>query len=88
MGALTKDAAARNKNRKEQIEKIESEQVGFLTKFRNLTQTILPGITETDTDKPLERAYQLLESVMSNLQEQLQARKDEKKGETFVLLRH
>ena len=57
MGALTKEAAARNKNIKEQIDKLEAEQVEFLTKCRNLTQTVLPGITETDTKKPLERSY-------------------------------
>ena len=69
----------RNQNRKEQIDKLEEEQVEFLTKFRNLTQTILPGEKETDSDKPLERAYQLLESVVSNLQTQLHAKKDDKK---------
>ena len=77
----------RNQNRKEQIEKLEVEQVEFLTKCRNLTQTILPGAKQTDTKKPLERAYQLLKSVVSNLQTQLQAKKDEKKEETSVLLR-
>ena len=46
------------------------------------------GITETDTDKPLERAYQFLESVVSNLQSQMQAKKDEQKGETSALLIH
>ena len=51
-------------------------------------QTILPGATEIDTEKPLERAYQLLESVMSKLQTQLQAKKNDKKEETYVLLRH
>ena len=69
----------RNQNRKEQIDKLEAEQVKFLTKCRNLTQTILPGAKETVTEKPLERAYQLLESVVSNLQTQLQANKDEQK---------
>ena len=60
MGALTKEAATRNQNRKEQIKKLEAEQVELLTKCRNLTQTVIPGITEIDIDKPLERTYQLL----------------------------
>ena len=67
LGALTKEATTRSQKRQEQLDKIKKEQVEFLTKCRNLTQTFLPGENETDTDKPLERAYQLLESVMSNL---------------------
>ena len=65
---LTTGTTTRNQSRKEQIEKLKVEQVEFLTKCSNLTQTILLETTKTDTDKPLERAYQLLESVMSNLQ--------------------
>ena len=55
--ALTKDVAVRNQSRKEQIEKLKSEQIEFLTKFSNLTHTVLLGANETDTNKPLERAY-------------------------------
>ena len=44
-------------------------------------------MAETDTEKPLERAYQLFESVMSNLQRQLQIKRNEQNEETFVLLR-
>ena len=66
--ALNKEAATRNQSRREKIEKIQAYQVEFLTKCRNLTQTVLPRITETNTDKPLERAYQLLDNVVSNLQ--------------------
>ena len=88
MGTLNKEVAIRNQSRREKIEKIQAKQVEFLSEYMNLTQTVLPGITEINTDKPLERAYQLLESVVSNLQTQLQAKKDEQKGETFVLLRH
>ena len=43
----------------------------------NLTQTVLPGATETDTNKPLERAYQLLKIIVSNLNTQLQTKKEE-----------
>ena len=88
LGALTKEATMRNKNRKEHIEKLEAKQLEFLTKCGNLTQTILPGEKEAETNKPLERSYQLLESVMSNLQTRLQTKKDEKKEETSALLRH
>ena len=44
-------------------------------------------MAETDTNKPLEKLYQLFESVMSNLQMQLQIKKDEEKEKTYVLLR-
>ena len=87
MEALNKEARIRKERKQEQIEKLKTEQIEFLTKCRNLTQTILPGATETDTDKPLERAYQLFESIVSNLQTQLQTKKDEQVEETFVLLR-
>ena len=57
--------------------KLKSEKLEFLTKCRNLVPKIIPGAEETDTDKPLERAYQLFESVMSSLQTQLQEKKEE-----------
>ena len=41
----------------------------------------------TDTEKPLKRAYQLFESVMSNIQTQLQTKKEEKAEQTFVQLK-
>ena len=41
----------------------------------------------TNTNKPLERAYQLFESVMSNLQTQLQTKMEEQEEETCVLLK-
>ena len=58
-----------------------------MTKCRNLTHTVLPKANELDTNKPIERAYQLLESVVSNLQAQLQTKKEEQKEETSMLLR-
>ena len=45
------------------------------------------GATETDTDKPLEKAYQLFETVVSTLQAQLQLTKEYQKEETYRLLR-
>ena len=88
LGTLTKEASTRNQTRQERLEKLKTEQVEFPTKCRTLTKTVIPGPAETDTDKPLEKAYQLFESVVSNLQAQLQTKKEEKKEETSVLLRH
>ena len=86
LGALTKEATIRNQKRQEQFNKFKEEQVKFLTKCRNLTQMVVPGTTDTGTDKTMERAYQLFESRVSNLQAQLQAKKEDQKEETFVLL--
>ena len=85
--AITKEASNRNRTKQERIKKMKVEQVEFLAKCRTLTQTVLPGMAETDTDKPLEKAYQLFESVVSNLQTQLLIKRDKQKEETFVLLR-
>ena len=53
LGALNKEDVTRNQIRREKIEKDQAEQVEFLTKCRNLTQTVILGITKTDIDKPL-----------------------------------
>ena len=58
-----------------------------MTKCKSLNHTVLLEANETNTGKPLERAYQLLESVVSNLQVQLQAKKEEQKEETSMLFR-
>ena len=42
---------------------------------------------EADTDKPLEKAYQLLESVVLTLQSHLQNTKEDQIEETSRLLR-
>ena len=67
LGALTQEATTRIQSRKEQRDKLKEEQVKFLIKCRNLTHTVAPKENETDTDKPLEIAYQLLESVVLKL---------------------
>ena len=44
------------------------------------------GPIEIDTDKPLEREYQLFESMVSTLQVHIQETKEEQKEETARLL--
>ena len=44
------------------------------------------GPIKVDTDKPLERAYQLFESMVSTLQAHIQEKKEEQKEETARLL--
>ena len=46
----------------------------------------MPGPIEIDIDKPLERAYQLFESMVSTLQTHIQETKEEQKEETAQLL--
>ena len=49
-------------------------------------QSVIPGPTKVDTDKPLKKSYQLFESVVSMLQEQMQDTRQEQKEETTRLL--
>ena len=46
----------------------------------------MPGPIEIDTDKSLESAYQLFESMVSTLQAHIQETKKEQKEETARLL--
>ena len=52
-----------------------------------LTKIVIPGSVETNTEKPLEKEYQLFKSVAFTLQAQLQAKAEGKKEETSMLLR-
>ena len=46
----------------------------------------MPDPVEVDTDKPIERAYRLFESMVSSLKAQIQETKEEQKEETGRLL--
>ena len=90
IGKLLETLAIEAKTRNQQIFKElnnnEKEQVEFLNKFRSLVQTMIPRPVEVDTDKPLEKYYQLFESMGSVLQAQIQDTKEEQKEETIWLL--
>ena len=47
--------------------------------------TIPKGV---DTNKPLDKAYQLFESVVSSFKTQLQQKKEEQENENSVLLKN
>ena len=72
LGKLLKSLAievkTRSQTRRKELDNTEKEQVEFLLKCRNLTQSVIPGPMEGDTDKMLKKAYQLFESVVSTLQ--------------------
>ena len=65
---LAIEAKTRSQTRHKELNDIEKEQVKFLSKCRNLTQSVIPRPMEVDTEKPLEKEYQLFESVVSTLQ--------------------
>ena len=76
----------RSQNRRKELDDTERQQVEFLTKCRNLAQSMILGSTKVDTDKPLEKSYQLFESMVSTLHTQMQNTREEKKEETTRLL--
>ena len=84
---LATEVATRRKIRREQLDSIKKEQIEFLSNCRNLIQIVILGPLEANTDKPLEKAYQLFETVVSTLQAQLQLTKEDQKEETYRLLR-
>ena len=90
LGQLLKTPAVKENMRSEQrckeLNDKVTEQVDFLNKCRNLAHSIMPGPIEVDIDKPLERAYQLFESIVSALKAQIQETKEEQKEETARLL--
>ena len=75
------EAKTRSQTRCKELEDNEREQVKFLNKCRNLAQSMIPGPTEVITNKLLEKAYQLFESVVSELQTHMQNTKEKKKEE-------
>ena len=84
---LATDAAVRNQTKREQINNTKKEEIEFLTKCRSLIQIVISGPLEADTDKPLEKAYQLFESMVLTLQSHLQNTKEDQIEETSILLR-
>ena len=72
LGKLLETLATEEKTRSQirckELDDTEKEQVEFLLKCKNLTQSVIPRLMEVDIDKPLEKAYQLFDSVVSTLQ--------------------
>ena len=83
---LASKAKTRSQTRRKELDDTEKEQVEFLLKCRNLAQSVIPGPMEADTNKLLEKAYQMFQSMVSTLQVQMQITKEEQKEETSRLL--
>ena len=76
---LAVEARTRSQNRRKEINDNEREQVEFLNKCRNLAQLVILGPAEVDTDKLLEKEYQLFESVVSALKIKMPNTREEKR---------
>ena len=50
---LAVEAKARSQQRHKELDNKDKEQVEFLNKCRSLVQSVIPGLTEVDTDKLL-----------------------------------
>ena len=74
---LAIEAKTRSQTRRKELNDTKREQVEFLIKCRNLAQSVIPGSTEVDADKSLEKAYKLFESVVSALHTQMQNTEEE-----------
>ena len=61
---LAVEAKTRSEQRRKELDNKVEEQVEFLNKCIKLTQPVMPGPIAVDTDKLLERAYQLFESMV------------------------
>ena len=79
---LVSEAKTRSEKRNKELKDKNTEQVEFLDKCRNLAQSVTPGPIEIDTNRSLERAYQLFESMVLTLQAHIQETNEEQKEET------
>ena len=55
--SLAIEAKTRSENRCRELDENKKEQFEFLNKCRNLVQSVIPGLTEVDTNKLLEKDY-------------------------------
>ena len=83
---VAKEAKLRTVRKSKELTAKNAEEVEFLGKCRALAQTVIPRPVEVDTDRPLERAYQLFETMVSTVQARMQETKEEQKEETARLL--
>ena len=68
---LATEAKTRIHIRCKELDNSKNEQVEFLSKCRKLFQTVKTGPLKANTNKPLEKEYQLFESMVLTLQSHL-----------------
>ena len=86
--AIDQEYKHRRVEAKEQIEQLKTQKNAFLSKCERLAQKIITIAAGIDSKNPLDKAYLIVESVVSTLQEQLKKKRQEKVEENFVLLRN
>ena len=64
---VAKESKKRTDRKNKELVAKHAEEVEFLGRCRNLVQTMIPGPIDVDTDRPLERAYQLFETMVSTV---------------------
>ena len=62
--ALNRESRLRKERMKEQIEKLKTKPTEFITRCQDLARQVIPVPEGVDTNRPLEKSYQLFESVM------------------------
>ena len=65
---IYKDTIIQREKRKEQLQKINTEETKFLTNCENMARHFITIMKWVNTHKPLEKSYQLFESVVSKIQ--------------------
>ena len=60
---------------KEQTKKLEEKHKEFLTKCENLARQFVTIPAGAESDRPLNKAYENFESVMSSFQEKIKERR-------------
>ena len=83
---MAKESKKRTDRKNKELVSKNAEEFEFLGRCRALAQTVIPGPIEVDTDRPLERAYQLFETMVSTVQTRMQETQEEQKEETVRLL--
>ena len=83
---MAKESKKRTDRKNKELVAKNAEEVEFLGRCKALAQTVIPGPIEVDTDRPLERAYQLFETMVSTVQTRMQETKEEQKEEIVRLL--
>ena len=65
---INKESRIKREKTKEKLKKINTEQIEFLTKCENLAKQFIPIPEGANNNKPLNKAYHIFKSVVSNIQ--------------------
>lgn len=88
---LLEDAAFRvqrchRQESNDQLLQLQNERATFLAKCEKLAQQVIPLLASSDTTPPLDKAYQLLEYVVSMLQSELLKKQHDQATEVDSLM--